>query len=483
MPLFKIDRRDICEKMTLSFCSHSMNLRNGLENLVVSLQGEQPAAAQGSIVLEGVSKKFRKHTLSKKSYSTVKTSLLSRLFSRRYPPANFVQALDNITLRVEPGKSVGVIGRNGSGKSTLLKLVSSIYRPDTGKVETNGKISALIELGAGFHPDFTGRENVYLGGVMYGLTRKEVDARFDDIVRYAELEDFIDDPVRTYSSGMYMRLGFSLAVHTDPDILLIDEVLAVGDAGFIHRCHETISEFRRKGKTMLFVTHDLDSVARWCDEAIWLEKGVIRKRGEPRWVIDQYLDRVNASEERVLEEVNAAPETADESAPAAERWGNRDVEITAVRMIDRSGEAKWLYHGDDPVTIEVDYQINKTAEDLVFGVGILRADGVVVHGTNTDIENVEVPLPAADVALPARGTYSFAIKRLGLLEDSYFVDVAAHRKDGKAYDYHHLRYRFSVRSQVKHQGVYAPEHDWNFAAGYEVLEPFDKLRVNRSMGA
>lgn len=457
-----------------------MNLRSGIESIVGSIQGEHVPSLAGTISLTNVSKRFRKHTITKKSYTTVKTSLLSRLFSKRFPSENFIDALQNVSLEIAPGHSVGVIGRNGSGKSTLLKLVSGIYRPDNGRVTTDGRISALIELGAGFHPDFTGRENVYLGGIMYGLSRKEIDARFDDIVRYSELEDFIDDPVRTYSSGMYMRLGFSLAVHTDPDILLIDEVLAVGDAGFIHRCHETISKFRRQGKTMLFVTHDLESVARWCDEAIWLEKGVIRKRGEPKWVIDQYLKEIDSAEEKSLSSANtdlqAGVEFEDGTGAAeATRWGSMEVEISGVRMLDAGGEAKWLFHSEDSVTVEVDYLIHQIPEELVFGVGILRADGLLVHGTNTDIENIPVPVPDAEkCSLPVSGTYRFFIKRLGLLEDSYFLDVAAHRFDGLPYDYHHLRYRFSVRSALRQQGVFLPEHAWEIQPQYEIAPQWSK---------
>jgi len=440
------------------------------------MQGENTPEREGAIILEQVSKRFRKHTITKKSYSTVKSSLLSRMFSKRYPSENYIDALRGISLHIAPGHSVGVIGRNGSGKSTLLKLVSGIYRPDKGEVKTEGRISALIELGAGFHPDFTGRENVYLGGIMFGLSRKDIDARFDDIVRYAELEDFIDEPVRTYSSGMYMRLGFSLAVHTDPDILLIDEVLAVGDAGFINRCHETISKFRRQGKTMLFVTHDLESVARWCDEAIWLEKGVIRERGEPKWVIDQYLKEIDSAEEESLESSNSERQSGvefEDGTGSAEstRWGSMEVEISGVRMLDAKGEARWLFHSEDSVTVEVDYLIHKIPEELVFGVGILRADGLLVHGTNTDIEDISVPLPEpSKTSLPVGGTYRFVIERLGLLADSYFLDVAAHRSDGLPYDYHHLRHRFSVRSTMRQQGVFLPEHRWEIAPQYESAE-------------
>ncbi|MCB0344194.1 MAG: ABC transporter ATP-binding protein [Bdellovibrionales bacterium] len=449
--------------------------------------------APGSILLERVSKRFRKRTLMRKNYTTVKGQLLERLLGPSDKDSGMFTALDTITVKVKPGCSLGVIGRNGSGKSTLLKLVSGIYRPDSGSVSVNGRISALIELGAGFHPEFSGRENVYLGGVMYGLSRKEIDARFDDIVRYAELEDYIDDPVKTYSSGMYMRLGFSLAVHTDPDILLIDEVLAVGDAGFIHRCHDTISDFRRRGKTLLFVTHDLSSVERWCDEAIWLDKGVVRGRGEPRRVIDLYMQTVNeAEEEKLLRENEAAADAAPTSPqeisdntaaqddddereirdPEREdgpgRWGNGEVEITDVKFLSKSGEKKWLFSSEDEAVIEVDYTINRPVKELAFGIGILRVDGVAVFGTNTGLESVEVPLPDFSVPVQGgfKGTYRFHIERMGLLESTYYLDVAAHKSDHTPYDYHHRMYKFSIRCTVPFHGVFNPKHSWSFDVSY-----------------
>lgn len=421
----------------------------------------------GTIIVDRVSKRFKKHTLTKRSYSTLKSSLLTRFFSKRFPPDNYIEALQEISFTVKPGEALGIIGRNGSGKSTLLKLISGIYRPDKGSVNVCGRLSALIELGAGFHPDFTGRENIYLGGVMYGLSRREIDAKFKQIVSYAELEDFIDDPVRTYSSGMYMRLGFSLAVHTDPDILLVDEVLAVGDAAFVSRCHDTISELKRRGKTLLFVAHDLDAVSRWCDEVIWLERGKVQGRGEPARIIDSYLKRVRESEEAKLETDNAV---AVDNNETLERWGTKEVEIKEVRMRSSNGEIKWLFDENEAVTIEVDYHLNSVPEDLVFGVGILRADGLLVHGTNTDIDELEVPLPFVELngKQTQNGVYKYKINRLGLVEGSYFVDVAAHRSDGYPYDYHHMRYKFSVRATSRAQGVLLPEHQWEFAPSYQV---------------
>jgi ABC-type polysaccharide/polyol phosphate transport system ATPase subunit len=426
---------------------------------------------RGTIRLEDVKKQFKKHTLKKRSYTTVKTTIVSKIFKRQASQANQLTALDTFNLEITPGTSLGLVGRNGSGKSTLLKLIAGIYRPDSGSVEVSGKISALIELGAGFHPDFTGRENVFLGGVMYGLSKKEIEKKFDAIVAYAQLEDFIDDPVRTYSSGMYMRLGFSLAVHTDPDILLIDEVLAVGDAGFIHRCKDTISEFKNKGKTLVFVTHDLSAVERWCDKAVWLDKGKVRAEGEPRYVIDQYLEAVEQAEAAELKSSNQKLEDSNSSlgktdnVPNSKRWGSREIEITSVRMLDSKGELSWLHHSNDPVVIEFDYCFNKPISDLAFGIGILRLDGVCVHGTNTDIEKIELPEhfevnSLATTGGNVTGTCRYKIESLQLVDGTYYLDLAVHSKEGLAYDYHHRMYKFSVRSVFGQQGVYLPQHSW-----------------------
>lgn len=203
-------------------------------------------------------------------------------------------ALRDINLTVPRGTTVGLIGRNGSGKSTLLKIISRILYPTSGEVKINGKISTLLELGAGFHPDFTGRENIFLNASILGLSRKETERRLNDIIEFAELGDFIDNPVRNYSSGMYMRLGFSVAVHVDPDILLVDEVMAVGDMAFQKKCHEKINEFRSKGKTIVFVTHDMGLVQRICDHALWLENGSVVADGKANEVINKYLDLVAA---------------------------------------------------------------------------------------------------------------------------------------------------------------------------------------------
>ncbi len=247
-----------------------------------------------AILVERVSKRFRKVVL-RTGYTTLKTSL-TRRFTGDATPVERVEALRDVSLAVPRGATLGIIGRNGSGKSTLIRLIAGIYRPDTGRVVTEGRVSALIELGAGFHPEFTGRENIYINGIILGLTRKQIQGRFDEIVQFAGLEDFIDSPVRMYSSGMYMRLGFSVAAHVDPDVLLVDEVLAVGDEPFVRKGLEKMDEFKRQGKTIVVAGHDLTLVERWCDAAILLERGRVTAEGCPPEVVAAYRASMDVEE-------------------------------------------------------------------------------------------------------------------------------------------------------------------------------------------
>ena len=234
-----------------------------------------PAAAPPAIRLAGVTKRYRRVAQSHK-FLTLKSAFLGGNMFGALRPEDVFTALEDVSLDVARGETFGVIGANGAGKSTLMKIVAGTTKPTEGVAEVSGRISALIELGAGFHPEISGRENVFINGIMLGLTRKQVQQRFDQIVAFAELEQFIDMPVRNYSSGMYMRLGFSVAIHVDPDLLVIDEVLAVGDESFVHRCLDKIGEFKRNGKTILLVTHGMDTVRQLCDRAAWINHGRVQ---------------------------------------------------------------------------------------------------------------------------------------------------------------------------------------------------------------
>src|ERR687894_178954 len=252
-----------------------------------------------AIEVINVSKVYRRYA-RRKQFATLKSALLKGSLIRDLQPDETFPALRGVTFSVPKGCTYGVVGRNGSGKSTLLKCVAGITRPNEGAVTVNGRISALIELGAGFHPEISGRENVFINGIMLGLSKREISRRFAEIVEFAEMKVFIDAPVKTYSSGMYMRLGFAVAIHVDPDVLLVDEVLAVGDEGFTHKCLDKFADFKRRGKTILLVTHSLGLVERFCDEALWMDAGLKRAEGDPKRVVGAYITDVEKGEEQQL---------------------------------------------------------------------------------------------------------------------------------------------------------------------------------------
>ena len=273
-----------------------------------------------AIELHNVTKIYRRY--GGRQFATLKSALLQRSVLRDLSPSDTFPALRDLSFSVAPGTTYGVIGRNGSGKSTALKIVAGITKPTSGTVTVHGRISALIELGAGFHPEISGRENVFINGIMLGLTKREVARRFDEIVEFAEVQNFIDAPVKTYSSGMYMRLGFAVAIHVDPDVLLVDEVLAVGDEGFTHKCFDKFAEFRRRGKTILLVTHSLGVIERFCDVALWLDQGQACAIGDPRRVVGEYLTAIEKAEEQQLATATAKV-VAEVSSPSEEGPGAR----------------------------------------------------------------------------------------------------------------------------------------------------------------
>jgi len=254
-----------------------------------------------AIKLENVSKIFARRALKRK-YTTLKETLLSFDWLKNRGKMRYVDALRGINLTIEKGEAIGIIGMNGAGKSTFLKLLAGIHKPTSGRVHIKGRVASLIGLGIGFHPGFTGRENILINGMILGLSKQEIKRRFDDIIGFAELEDYVDEPVRTYSDGMFMRLGFSIATNVDPDILLIDEILAVGDEYFRHKCAEKIAEFRKLGKTMVIVSHELEQIEKWCDRVVWLDEGIIREVGIPSEVIDAYRKAVAEKEEKLVPE-------------------------------------------------------------------------------------------------------------------------------------------------------------------------------------
>jgi ABC-type polysaccharide/polyol phosphate transport system ATPase subunit len=418
-----------------------------------------------AIEARDVHKLYRRYG-RRKSFGTLKSALLSGGLARELKADATFEALRGVSFDVAAGKTFGIVGRNGSGKSTMLKLIAGIGKPTSGQVRVRGRLSALIELGAGFHPEISGRDNVFINGMMLGLSKREIASRFDEIVAFAELQDFIDAPVKTYSSGMYMRLGFSVAINVDPEILLVDEVLAVGDESFTHKCLDKFAEFKRRGKTVLLVTHMLDLVTRFCDEAIWLDQGQIREHGDPKRVTDAYLLDVAAQEDRSLTPARASSggesATADIRTAAEGRWGSREAEIVEVAFLRRDGSPAHVFESGEPVDIRMRVRAHEPLSDFVFGVGIFSADGMCCYGTNTDIEGAEPREFTGDAEV------GFHVESLDLVAGSYRIDVAIHRKNGTPYDYHRQLYTIRVTSKLKDTGVFRPPHRWTFSSGIRI---------------
>jgi ABC-type polysaccharide/polyol phosphate transport system ATPase subunit len=447
-----------------------------------------------------VSKVYRRYA-QKKQFATLKSAILSGSLLGDLRPDETFQALKNVSFQVPKGCTYGVIGSNGSGKSTLLKCVAGITRPTEGDVRVDGRISALIELGAGFHPEISGRENIFINGIMLGLTKKEIQHKFDEIVEFAEMQDFIDAPVKTYSSGMYMRLGFAVAVHVDPDVLLVDEVLAVGDQSFTHKCLDKFAEFRRRNKSILLVTHSLDLVEKFCDVAHWLKKGVTQGEGDPKRVVAAYVMDVEDAEENSLAKEEAvrvaaaarevadardalstegpdgstsSGSTGDSSVSTEEsgykdgfksdsgRWGTREIEITNVTISGPDHEAGHVFQSGDPIEVRMEVSAKEKTTDFVFGLGLFNADNVCVYGTNTNLEEFQ-PTEIEGTAI-----VTFKIDKLDLVEGTYRLDLAAHKADGYPYDYHRLLYTFRVKSRIRDVGIYRPDHSWSFDGGIKL---------------
>ena len=430
-----------------------------------------------AIEVRNVRKTYRRYG-RRKQFATLKSALLSGRVLRDLRPDDTFDALKGVTFDVAKGRTFGIVGRNGSGKSTMLKLIAGIGRPTDGAVNVQGRVSALIELGAGFHPEISGRENVFINGMMLGLTKRDIASRFNDIVAFAELEDFIDEPVKTYSSGMYLRLGFAVAIHVDPDVLLVDEVLAVGDEAFTHKCLDRFADLRRRGRTVLLVTHSLDLVTRFCDEALWLDGGLVRVQGDPRRVVDAYLLDVARSEDEALGRAEVAPPSPS-SVPDPEpripdpgtdqppdmfkavegRWGSREVEIREVEIVGSHGKPAHVLRSGEAMEVRLRVHASRPVTDLVFGVGIFNAEGVCCYGTNTHIDG------AAHGELDGDGEARFVVDRLDLVDGTYKLDVAVHRENGAPYDYHRLLHTIRVTSRLKEAGVFRPPHRWTFAGG------------------
>ena len=389
----------------------------------------------------------------KRSIGTFKSALLSGRPGHALAPDQGVPALTDVSFRVDPGETVGVVGANGSGKSTLMKLLAGVLKPTTGTVDVRGRLAALLELGAGFHPEISGRENVLINGLLLGLTKREVAARFDEIVRFAELEEFIDAPVKTYSSGMAVRLGFAIAAHSDPDVLLVDEVLAVGDEAFARRSLEKFGEFERAGKTLLFVSHDLGLVADRCRRALWLDRGRLAADGPSAETIALYRENVSEREaDRRGVAERPEPERPD-------RIGSGAAEVGSVRLLGADGRPTARVRSGEPARLAMDVRAAAPLSDFVFGFAISTVSGTSVFGSNTALDGF------APEELAGDSTVVLEIESLDLAPGVYSVDAAVHGRDGAPYDYRRDLLRFEVAADRAVGGVWNPARRWTFSGG------------------
>ena len=363
--------------------------------------------------------------------------------------------LKNINLDIKKGETVCLIGTNGSGKSTLLKLMTKIIYPNEGTIETHGKLTSLLELGAGFHQDFTGRENIYFNAAVFGLTKAEIEKRVDDIIEFSELGEFIDNPVRTYSSGMYMRLAFSIAINVDAEILLIDEILAVGDQHFQDKCFDKLKEIKERGTTIIIVSHALGQIEQICDRTIWLQDGQIKLSGTPRDVHPKYQNYMNEMRKKMANEnmdefVPPEPEETEDE----KRYGDKRVVITEVEMQNAEGKKQRAFTCGEPITIQVQFHVNEPVEKAMMGFGIFRRDGMHCYGCNTHIDNI------GDLSFKEDGTVRIRLEEMDLLEGSYSLDLAIQTDLEEPIDFYREVMPFELYNSKSDIGVVRIPHSW-----------------------
>lgn len=372
-------------------------------------------------------------------------------------------ALKDINFTVEDGEALGIIGVNGSGKSTLLKTVANVLRPTGGKVNIHRKITPFLELGVGFQPDLTAAENVKIYATIMGMQKRDIEDKFDEIIEFAGLETFRDTKLKNFSSGMQVRLAFSTAIQTDPEILLLDEVLAVGDMEFQQKCFDTLNQYRKDGVTIVFVSHDLGAVRRFCDRTLLLNKGEQVVLGDTGEVIDRYVygggeESPPPSGNKNESESKCKPELAEtEEKPEAKtsRWGDQTVEITAVEFYDKFGNKGSRFHSFDPMTIRIFYHTHKKICDAVFGIALYSENGELLFGTNTELKNVEPD------TLEGEGYVDLKIERIPMITGKFLLTVAVHTHDQKPYDWHDKQYSFDVIPTCRDVGLFEVPCNWN----------------------
>ena len=366
-----------------------------------------------------------------------RNSIIRKLTSRRRD----FWAIRDVSFEVARGEALGIIGHNGAGKSTILKLLSNITTPTSGEITINGRLAALIEVGSGFHPELTGRENIYLNGSILGMTRKEIGRKLDDIIEFAGVRQFIDTPVKHFSSGMYVRLGFSIAAYLDPDVLLLDEVLAVGDAAFQAKCIQRIKELKHAGTTIVFISHDLRAVERLCDRVLLLKQGQLLASGSAPEIIGKYQSDATLS---------------SVSVESHKRSGANEVEIVSLSFFDGDGEARPVYKTRQPLIARIQFETHIPVSDVVFGIIFLTADGEELCEFTTELTGDPISLT------PGRGTVEFRTEELGLLPGIYFTSVHVQQRHGRnVIHYHYKSTVLRVDSDEIIRAEFYMSHQWS----------------------
>lgn len=418
-----------------------------------------------------------------KCYYDRADNLKSRLI-RRSNKYSYREILRGLSFSVKKGEAVALIGENGCGKSTTLKLLTKIIYPNSGSINLEGRVVSLIELGAGFHPDMSGRENIFINASIFGLSRKEINERLDDIIRFSELEEFIDNPVRTYSSGMYMRLAFSVAINVDADILLIDEILAVGDAAFQAKCFKRMREIKGCGTTIVLVSHSMTQVEQLCDRSIWIHEGKVRAEGKPRDIDPMYLNymAMKMTGENIASRENEIQESVDESTDdlasplddtrldnaeknndaieelpnndPGNRFGCRDVYMNRIRFLNEDGKEVNTVMTEGGFSIEIEYVVNKKIKNACFGIGVFRNDGVGCYGTNTVIERFD------PFDIEEDGKLRIVFPKTLLIQGSYRIDLAIQCEGGIPVDYYKNALQFDVVSNISDVDIVRIPHYW-----------------------
>jgi len=386
------------------------------------------------IEVSGVGKKFRLHRGGVRTLKSTSLAWLKGARSRDF------WALKDVEFTVGGGETLGIIGANGAGKSTLLSLVAGTMAPTEGRIHTEGTIASLLELGTGFHPDLTGRENVFLYGAVIGLSRAQMKQRMEAIIDFSGIRDFIDEPVKHYSSGMYVRLGFAVAVEVDPDILLVDEVLAVGDVSFQRKCLAQMEDFRKRGKTMLVVSHDLQTIQRMSDRILLLDEGSVKGLGDPGTVVGDY---------RASRGTMAAADLKKE-------WGTGELKITNAEFMDENGNATQTFAWGKPLAVRLRYEASRRIDVPVFGFALSDMEGRILFGSNTQLAGFDIP------SVEGNGSITLRMEQLSLSAGSYLFSFSAHSADHKT-NYHRLDncFAIAVESEAKGDGCCYFPCTWN----------------------